>query len=144
MSTNSVYHPFPLNISKIGQKFIVFFSTMDFYEMLFLFHIIKKTFHKSPLIHFSWKATTTKLSNLPTWFGIDEISMTLGVVLVSNKEGIFQLKKNEFNKHVTFKTFYYILVPNQWFWSNKCLWVSAWLMIILNHVHVRFKHQLMH
>jgi hypothetical protein len=60
------------------------------------------------MIHFeveilpSWQATVAKLSNFPTRHTIDQTSMTLGLVLVCNKEDVFNSRGMDMGKHLAF------------------------------------------
>ncbi len=63
------------------------------------------------MIHFeveilpSWQAIVVKLSNFPTRHTIDQTSMTLGLVLVCNKEDVFNSRGMDMGKHLAFWKF---------------------------------------
>lgn len=84
-------------------------------SMLFLTTNLEKQPQK--IIHFEvdiillWQTSITKLSNLLRRFIIDWASMTLGMVLVCNKKGVFQFKRMDMGKHFAVKRFYWVLKP---------------------------------
>jgi hypothetical protein len=50
----------------------------------------------------SWQVIVAKLSNFPTQPTIDQTLMTLGFVLVCNKEDVFTSRGVDMGKHLAF------------------------------------------
>jgi hypothetical protein len=93
----------------------------------------------------SWQMTITKLSHLIVSTYHCWALMTFRRSRCATKTMFSRSRKVDMGKDFLLKRFCWILVqPNKWCWDNEHLWVLAWLMMTLKHVHIRFWHPWVH